>query len=40
MALNNFVFREICVGSEVAGMKIVFLPFLNQLGPTFWPQKA
>ena len=38
MALKNFSFRENWVGSEVAGMKIAFLPFLTQLGPTFRPQ--
>ena len=40
MAVQNFVFRENFVGSEVAGMKIVFLPFLTQLEATFWPQNA
>ena len=40
MALKNFSFRENWVGSEVAGMKIAFLPFLTQPGPTFWPQKG
>ena len=38
MALKNFSFRENWVGSEVVGMKIAFLPFLTQQGPTFWPQ--
>ena len=36
MAVKGFVFREHCADSEVAGIKIVFLPFLTQLGPTFW----
>ena len=40
MAGQNFAFRENFAGSEVAGMKIVFLTFFTQLGPTFWPQKA
>ena len=40
MAVRNFAVREIWVGSKVAGMKTTFLPFLNQFGPTFWPQKA
>ena len=40
MALKNFFFRENWAWIEVAGMKIDFLPFLIQLGPTFWPQKA
>ena len=40
MAVKNFVFRENFVGTEVAGMKLVFFPFLTQLGPIFWPQKA
>ena len=41
MAFKNFIFRENWVGKEVAGIKIAFfLPFLNQPGPTFWPQKA
>ena len=39
MALKNFSFRENLVGSEVAGMKIAFLPLLTQHGPTFWHQK-
>ena len=40
LALKNFSFRENWVGSEVAGMKIAFLPFLTQHGPTFWPKKG
>ena len=41
MAINIFVFRQNCAGSsEVAGMKEAFLPFLTQLGPIFWSQKA
>ena len=41
MAINIFVFKQNCAGSsEVAGMKEIFLPFLIQLGPTVWPQKA
>ena len=40
MVLKNFFFRENWVGSEVAGMKIAFLPFLTQHGPTFWPPKG
>ena len=39
MALKNFFFRENWVGNVVAGMKIAFLPFLTQPGPTFWSQK-
>ena len=40
MALKNFSFRENWVGIEVAGMKIAFLPFLTQHGPTFWLPKG
>ena len=41
MAVNIFVFSQNCAGSsEVARMKEAFLPFLTQLGPTFWSQKA
>ena len=40
MALKNFSFRENWVGLEVAGMKIAFLLFLTQHGPTFWPPKG
>ena len=40
MALKNFFFRENWVGSEVAGMKIAFLPFLTQPGPDLGTQKA
>ena len=40
MALKNFVFRENWVASEVASMETAFLPYLTQLGPIFWPQKA
>ena len=40
MAVKNFVFRENWVGSKVAGMETIFLPFLTQPGPTFWPRKA
>ena len=40
MALKNFSFRENWVGFGVAGMKIAFLPFLTQHGPTFWPFKG
>ena len=41
MAVNIFDFRQNCAGSsEVAGMKEGFLPFLTQLGPIFWSQKA
>ena len=40
MALNNFYFRENWVGVEVAGMKIAFLPFLTQYGPTYCPPNA
>ena len=41
LAINIFVFKQNCAGSsEVAGMKEIFLPFLIQLGPTVWPQKA
>ena len=40
MVLKNFSFRENWVGVEVAGMKIAFLPFLTQHGPTFWPSKG
>ena len=39
MALKNLFFRENWVESEVAGMKIAFLSFLSQTGPTFWPPK-
>ena len=39
-ALKKFFFRENWVGSEVAGMKIAFLPFLTQHGPTFWLPKG
>ena len=37
---NNFSFRKNWVGREVAGMKIAFLPFSTQYGPTFWPPKG
>ena len=41
MVVKNFVFRQDWVGRKVAGMKKnLFLPFLTQPGPTFWPQKA
>ena len=41
MAVKNFVFRQNWVGRKVAGKKKnLFLPFLTQPGPTFWPQKA
>ena len=40
MALKNFSFRENWVGTEVAGMKIAFLLFLTQHGPTFRPPKG
>ena len=40
MVIKNFVFWENLVVSEVAGMKIAFLPFLTQPGPTSWPKKA
>ena len=39
MAVKNFVFRENWVGSKVAGMETIFLPFLTQPGPTFGPEK-
>ena len=35
MTVKNFIFRENCVGSGVAGMKIAFLSFLTKLGITF-----
>ena len=40
MAVNNFVFMENWVGSQVAGVKIAFLPILAQPGTTLWFQKA
>ena len=40
MALKKLLFMENWVGSEMAGMKIAFLPFLTQPGPTFWAQKV
>ena len=40
MALKNFFFRKNWVGLEVAGVKIVFLPFLIQHEPIFWPLKG
>ena len=40
MAVKNFSFRENWVGFEMAGMKIAFLPFLTQHGPTFRPPKG
>ena len=40
MALKNFSFRKNWVGIEVAVMKIAFLTFLTQHGPTFWPPKG
>ena len=40
MALKNFSFKENLVRIEVAGMKITFLPFLTQHGPTFWLPKG
>ena len=40
MASKNFVFWETWVRTEVADMKIIFLPFLVQPGSTFWPQNA
>ena len=40
MVIKSFGFRENWVVSEVAGMKIAFLSFLTQRGPTFWPKKA
>ena len=33
MAVKNFDFRKNWVGSEVASMKIAFLPFLAPTGP-------
>ena len=36
MVTKNFVLRQNWVVSEVAGMKIAFLPFWTQPGPTFW----
>ena len=38
MVIRNFIFRENWVVSDVAGMKIAFLPFWTQSGPTFWPK--
>ena len=40
MAVNNFVFMENWVGSQVTGVKIAFLPILTQPGTTLWFQKA
>ena len=39
MAFKKFSFRENWVGIEVTGMKIAFLSFLTQHGPTFWSPK-
>ena len=41
MAVKNFIFREKCVGSVVAGMKIAFFAFfLTQPGPMFLSPKG
>ena len=40
MTVNNFIFRERWVGSEVTGMKATFLPFSAQTESRFWPQNA